>query len=56
MQAFSQPIALGDVPKVAGLLSFMVQADGALTLYFRPDAIGKVAAATAQNQLDNIDF
>ena len=56
VQAFSQPIALGDVPKVAGLLSFMVQADGALTLYFRPDVIGKVAAAAAQNQLDNIDF
>ena len=56
IQAFAQPIKLGDVPKAAGLLSFLVKADGALALYFRPDVIGKLAAGVAQGQLDNIDF
>ncbi|MDV6375558.1 LGFP repeat-containing protein [Deinococcus arenicola] len=51
---FNQPILLGSVPAAAGLLSFKVMKDGGLTLYFRPDVIGRFAAGTAQNMLNAI--
>jgi hypothetical protein len=53
---FSAPIKLADVPAEAGLLSAKVMPDGGVTLFFRPDLVGRFAAFAAQQALDNIQL
>lgn len=53
---FGRPAALFEVPEAAGFLALIVLPGGALSLAFRPDVLGRLAAQAAQGQLDDLQF
>ncbi|AFD25706.1 LGFP repeat-containing protein [Deinococcus gobiensis] len=56
MELFGQPATLFEVPGSAGFLGLTVLPDGALSLAFRPDVLGRLGAQAAQGQLDDLRF
>lgn len=55
-EMFGRPLILFEVPEAAGFLALTVLPGGALSLAFRPDVLGRLAAQAAQGQLDALEF
>lgn len=54
LEGFSRPFELGEVPQNSGLLSFKVQQDGGIKLYFTGNTTGRIVALVAQEKLKDL--